>query len=311
MHTSLPGWLTSIIIEDRIKVSEDLFLQDTNLPEKKSRDFEAEWEEHRNHQMTKTWGFEANQRLEQLYLETNTSAEELSNLIVLDAGCGNGLLTKAISGAGARVVGVDIINNLEPVTKTEDRRDNLYFLHADIQDLPLKGNSFDLIISNGVLHHTADTKDSFLKLAQMVKPRGKLYVWLYRKPFKFKKKFFFFISDAGRKMISPMPTQLQKPVINAIASAIYFIDSFKKEGRRNYTDLLIDVYDSLTPRYRHYHNPIEVAGWFYEAGFSSPHLNHWDNSFGFGMCAEKLEYKIKPAGENYGKESRDPELHLS
>lgn len=312
MYMSLPQWLTAIIIKDRIKVTENLLLEDCLLPQTSKRDFEVEWEEHKNNKVTNTWGFKASERLEQLFIETEITPEELRHKTILDAGCGNGLLTEAIADQGSKIIGVDLINNLEFITKDRNKTDNLFFLHADIQNLPFKERAFDLIISNGVLHHTFNTKNSFLKLSKFVKPGGKLYVWLYRKPFTLKNKIFLTIFDAIRKIVSALPKNVQKTTVHGITKVFYVALRIKKGKKfsRNYHDLLIDLYDSFTPRFRHYHHPIEVAGWFYEAGFASPVLSHWDNSFGFGMCATKIEHQFTPPGENYGKKNVNKRLHL-
>ena len=312
MTNILPEWLTAMLVENRV-TTDGLILKDRLLEKKKRRDFELEWEEHREKKMTRTWGFEAQKRLEQLFLETDSSPDEISQLTILDAGCGNGLLTGAIASLGAKVIGVDIIDNLELITKERRKPDTLFFLHADIQNLPFKESSFDLIISNGVLHHTPDTKNSFLQLAKLVKPGGKFYVWLYRKPFKLKNRLLLFGFDIVRNIVSHLPKQLQKPIVSSIAKSIFLVRRFRKrkDQLKGYNDLLIDLYDSLTPRYRHYHTPIELAGWFREACFSAPVLSHWDNSFGFGMYAHKTEGWIKTPGENYDKDHPDFTRHLS
>lgn len=309
MTVTLPAWLNEIIVSERIRVSGSNFLEDSLLHKKASSDFEGEWQEHQANEMSRTWGFEASQRLEQLYLETNTSTGQLPYLTVLDAGCGNGLLTEAIARGGSKVMGVDLINNLGTIIKNRQKSDNLFFLKADLQNLPLKENSFDLIISNGVLHHTPDTKASFLRLARFVKPGGKLYVWLYRKPFQLHKRLTLAAFDTFRVVISRLPKKVQKPILYSFAKGFYLISRFKRK-ERDFKDLLLDVYDSFTPRYRHYHQPIEVAGWFYEAGFSAPVLSHWDNSFGFGMVAYKNEGGPVTPGENFGRPNRDPLRHL-
>lgn len=312
MMNHLPGWLNEILDIDKIRILHNSFLEDKHL-QCLTNDFELEWQEHSSLNMIKTWGFNANQRLEQLLIETETDLEELSNLKVLDAGCGNGILTETIAGTGAKVIGLDVINNLFEITKERKSAGNLFFLHADINNLPIKESSFDLVISNGVLHHTPDTKKAFLHLAKRVKTEGKLYVWLYRKPFKLKNRIFLLGSDFLRSGISRLPKNIQKLVVKGFTGLFYNLSKLRK-GRnslKTYDDILIDMYDSFTPKYRYYHNPIEVAGWFHEASFSAPILTHWDNSFGFGMYAVKRTSKLNPAGENFGSSNFNNNIHLS
>jgi SAM-dependent methyltransferase len=313
MHNHLPGWLGKVLIQERIKVVHDSFLEDTALHKETAHDFELEWQEHGLKKMSKTWGFDAQQRVEQLLIETETSLSDLGKLVVLDAGCGNGLLTEAIAAHGAKVLGIDLINNLLQLTGERKKSENLYYLHADIHHLPLAEASFDLIVSNGVLHHTPDTKRAFLLLAKHVKPGGKLYIWLYRKPFRLKNKLFLWVSDCLRRVISRAPKALQKPLVEGLTGFFYTFSRFRKgrNSSKSYNELLIDVYDSYTPKHRHYHNPIEVAGWFHEASFSAPVLSHWDNSFGFGMYAVKKGEQQRPAGENFNTVNFNPAIHRS
>jgi SAM-dependent methyltransferase len=84
------------------------------------------------------------------YLPTNRGA-------VLDAGCGSGVLVKRLSRFFPQVVGVDLSIPLlsQPFAKSylsdEFHAD---FVNANLETLPFKPGSFDLITSYGVLHHT-------------------------------------------------------------------------------------------------------------------------------------------------------------
>jgi len=66
-----------------------------------------------------------------------------------------------------------------------------------------------------------------------------------------------------------------------------------------FKEYLVAAYDDLTPRWRHYHDLIEVSRWFYENGYSSPVLSHWDNPYEFGLVAEKIKQHATP-GVHYG-----------
>ena len=52
---------------------------------------------------------------------------------------------------------------------------------ADLNDLPLKDASVDLIFSEGVLHHTDDTERAFHNIARLLKPGGHFLLYVYRK----------------------------------------------------------------------------------------------------------------------------------
>ncbi len=52
-------------------------------------------------------------------------------------------------------------------------------VRADLLNLPFEAESFDLIYSLGVLDHTPDPRASFLALARLLKPGGRIVIWVY------------------------------------------------------------------------------------------------------------------------------------
>jgi len=79
--------------------------------------------------------------------------------IVLDAGCGSGRAFEFISQFDIKLgILIDIGQSIE---LAQERFSNFYnfpilFIRANIRQMPLKNNSVDSIISNGVLHHVND-----------------------------------------------------------------------------------------------------------------------------------------------------------
>lgn len=103
---------------------------------------------------------------------------------ILEAGCGTGQLGIFLSIGGRSVVGVDLSSaSLALATdfKRRHRLRNCNFLQADLFDLPLKSESFDLVISKGVLHHTADARAAFKSICRMARPGGYVILGLYNK----------------------------------------------------------------------------------------------------------------------------------
>ena len=100
---------------------------------------------------------------------------------VLDAGCGGGRYTVAWRLLGARsVTGVDIspINIASARRRVEEAGiDNVSFVEGNVLALPFPDASFDLVFSNGVLHHTVDWKAGIGELLRVMKPGG--WGWLY------------------------------------------------------------------------------------------------------------------------------------
>lgn len=101
---------------------------------------------------------------------------------ILDAGCGLGnlLTTFARLVPQAEAWGVDLSPAVFEINRLYGEIPNVRLVQGDLMNLPIAGE-FDFIASDGVLHHTADTRASFLSLAKRLTPGGDLLVYLYKR----------------------------------------------------------------------------------------------------------------------------------
>lgn len=90
---------------------------------------------------------------------------------VLDAGCGYGAFSAAAMARGAAVVSLDIAPRL--VTRTTARAGSRGVV-ADACRLPVRGETFDVVISSEMLEHTRAPLDALAELARVVRPGGLL-----------------------------------------------------------------------------------------------------------------------------------------
>ncbi len=109
---------------------------------------------------------------------TGFSPEDLAGKLVLDVGCGMGRFADVATRWGAHVVCVDLSLAAEVAARNLADRSATFF-QADVFNLPFASESFDYIYSIGVLHHTPDCERAFKLLPALLKPGGKIAIWLY------------------------------------------------------------------------------------------------------------------------------------
>jgi SAM-dependent methyltransferase len=101
---------------------------------------------------------------------------------ILDSGCGTGQLVNFLSVMNRSVVGIDLSFNSLAKGESFRRRFELgsgRFVQMNLFELGLREESFDIVFSNGVLHHTADAELGFRGLVPLVKRGGFFVLGLY------------------------------------------------------------------------------------------------------------------------------------
>jgi ubiquinone/menaquinone biosynthesis C-methylase UbiE len=201
---------------------------------------------------------------------------------------------------GADVVGFDFSSG---VYEAERRRQvhNLEFVRGDLMSAGLKDESFDAALSIGVIMCTPNTYRSFSEICRLVKPGGRFYVWVYRRPETFFRRHLKHpLMDLARLIISRLPDPYQAMAVKSWASLIFGIHKlYHGEAKVPYSEYVVSSYDDMTPQWRRYHTAYELSDWFYKNGFASPTLSHWDNPYGFGLVAIKFPQTETP-GIHYG-----------
>jgi SAM-dependent methyltransferase len=101
----------------------------------------------------------------------------------LDAGTGLGpkIATYGRANAAGAAVGVDISTSAFHAAQNTRAWPNVHVVRADLMRLPLRRAQFDLIVSDGVLHHTADAEKAFQALLPYLAPGGEIAIHVYRR----------------------------------------------------------------------------------------------------------------------------------
>ncbi|MEX0685087.1 MAG: methyltransferase domain-containing protein [Balneolales bacterium] len=101
---------------------------------------------------------------------------------VLDLGSGSGMdtfITALKVGKEGQVTGIDMTD--EQVEKAarlarENNFDNVNFVKGKIDQLPFDDESFDVVISNGVINLCTNKEQVFTEIARVLKPQGRMAI---------------------------------------------------------------------------------------------------------------------------------------
>jgi 2-polyprenyl-3-methyl-5-hydroxy-6-metoxy-1,4-benzoquinol methylase len=174
------------------------------------------------------------------------------NAKVLEVGCGTGQLSNYLAATClARIYAADMtLASLRLGSKfaAEQNVQGICFLQMNLFRPCVRPGSMDLVISNGVLHHTADSKAAFMSIAPLVKPGGHIVVGLY--------------NHIGR-----LRTDMRRALWRVFGDRALFLDphlrkSLSPDKRRAW------IRDQYIHPVERKHSMSEVMGWFDEAGFS-------------------------------------------
>ena len=96
--------------------------------------------------------------------------------VILDLGCGVGAAVPALRQRypKAKVIGLDLAKNMLQQTKRKLAWRAKSVLQADMDELPLKNDTVDLIVSSGTLQYTNHVDELFAELSRVLKPEGLL-----------------------------------------------------------------------------------------------------------------------------------------
>lgn len=104
-------------------------------------------------------------------------------LEVLEIGCGLGTDGAQFARAGANYTGIDLTDAAIELARKRFELFNISgkFQTADAERLDFADNSFDLVYSHGVLHHTPDTAGAVKEVYRVLRPGGRAVVMLYHR----------------------------------------------------------------------------------------------------------------------------------
>jgi len=94
---------------------------------------------------------------------------------ILDAGCGDGYLSRKLAERRAVVTAVDCSPRMLAYARAEEEREplSITYHNADIASMPFLANgSFEAVVTNNVIQDAADFEGAFREFSRILKPGG-------------------------------------------------------------------------------------------------------------------------------------------
>lgn len=233
----------------------------------------------------KVWHHNRAEMTRFFFEESAETPESIKGKVVLDAGSGHGILSQCIASESQNtVVGLEMSLAVERAY-SENKDARVLFVQGDLMYPPLQFASFDLVHSSGVIHHTHNTELSFSIIHELVKPKGKLCVWLYHPINTFVHKCF----TTARPLTCRLPLRVQYGLyFVTLYPWVYLVKKVIKRKPTNRREIMIDLMDGLSPEYRYEHSTREAASWYSKRNYSNV-ITSTTNWWGFSIVGEKSE----------------------
>jgi SAM-dependent methyltransferase len=173
-----------------------------------------------------------------------------SGALVLEAGCGTGQLSNFLGMQwDRRVIGADLcLNSLKLAKGFRDRCGitNNSFLQMNLFRPPFAPESFDVVISNGVLHHTNDPLGGFRSISRLVKPGGLIIVGLYNRIGRLTTDFRRFVFRVTGDRLRFLDAHMRNRTYNERRKRAWFMDQYKHpmEHKHSYDEVLSEWFDA-------------------------------------------------------------------
>ncbi len=111
---------------------------------------------------------------------------ELAGKQILEVGSGAGGHSALFARHGAHMTSIDLTFHRSCSTEAKfrlmgDAAEGCLALQSDAENLPFADDTFDIVYSNGVLHHSQDTGRGIDEVFRVLKPGGQAVIMLYCK----------------------------------------------------------------------------------------------------------------------------------
>lgn len=158
---------------------------------------------------------------------------------ILEVGCGTGQLSNFLGTTWGRTIfATDVCLNslkLAHEFKEKNQIDNVAFLQMNLFRPVFKPDSFDLVICNGVLHHTSDPFLGLQSISKLVSKGGFIILGLYNAYSRVSTDIRRFIFRLSGNRFRFLDSRLTDRNLGKVRKHIWFMDQYKNPHESKHT----------------------------------------------------------------------------
>ena len=167
---------------------------------------------------------------------------------ILEIGCGTGQMSLYLARADRLVIGADLTRaslELAAAAAARFHVNRVLFVETDLHHPGLPADSFDVVYSSGVLHHTPNPRAAFASVAQLARPGGIIVLGVYN-------------------TIARIPLRLRRLVARVSSYQLIPFDPVLRDRNNEPARREAWLRDQYQHPEEHRHTLAEVQSWFAE-----------------------------------------------
>jgi ubiquinone/menaquinone biosynthesis C-methylase UbiE len=265
------------------------------LPESLGKDFKSvqktfsyEWKMFRFGD--RNWGQDIEFRKNLFLQGIESDPKHLEGKLILDAGCGSGLLSMEMANSfRMEVVALDLAFGIEKAYRY-NRNPFVHFVQGSVLNLPFRIRHFDLLYCAGVLVALPDTRTGFKSIIRVLKNGGRCFIWVYHpinERYHHDDLRKIRLYNMIRKHITSKINIRWQYYLYLLLMPAFFVKqkldiySGVKKSTINIYEKMQALFDMFSPIYQNRHTFEEVVDWFKEEGFTKVKISDI-GPYGFG-----------------------------
>jgi ubiquinone/menaquinone biosynthesis C-methylase UbiE len=191
---------------------------------------------------------------------------------VAEIGCGPGRGTMFLATLGVDITAVDL--SAASIERARKRAGSAKYVRATTMALPFRNECFDVVVSDGVIHHTPNAHTAFLENVRILRPGGYFYLGIYNR----RRHYYYIYAYAGPPIRWLAASAAGRAALHLTLIPFYYLVHLAKtRGKRTWNGAKNFFYDYIITPQATFYTREEVARWGDEIGLT---LVKYDPSLG-------------------------------